>query len=102
MFKNYVKITFKLMLRNKLFTFIGLLAISMTLLFIIVVDSIVDYTFGPVKPETRLDRTLSVTMGRLEFESGGASMGPLFSPHFLIKNVKGLKTPEKNISKLSL
>jgi len=97
MLKNYIKIAIKVMLRNKLFTFISLFGICFTLLFLILITAAVDYSFGPVSPETNLDRTLSVTMGMLETESGSNSMGPLFSPWFFRKYVKTLTTPEKNI-----
>ena len=95
MLKNYIKIAIKVMLRNKLFTFISLFGICFTLLFLILITAAVDYSFGPVSPETNLDRTLSVTMGMLETESGSNSMGPLFSPWFFRKYVKTLTTPEK-------
>lgn len=95
MLKNYFKIAFKVMMRNKLFTFISLFGISFTLLFIVVVTAFIDHTLGPVEPETQLRRTLSVTMGLLESESGGTTLGPLFSPYFFKKYVKTLETPQK-------
>jgi len=95
MLKNYIKIAFKVMLRNKLFTFISLFGICFTLLFLILLSSVIDYGFGPVKPETKLARTLSITMGSLSTESGGNTMGPLFSPWFFRKYVKPMTTPEK-------
>jgi len=94
MFKNYIKIALKVMMRNKLFTFISLFGISFTLFFLVVVTSLVDHSLGPVKPETRLKRTLSVTMGMLEYKDGGTMMGPLFSPYFLNKYVKSLESPQ--------
>ncbi len=95
MFKNYIKIAFKVMLRHKLFTFISLFGISFTLLIIVLFTSALDHTFGPHYPEKKLGRTLSVTMGMLRSKSGGTSSGPLFSPYFLNKYVKSLKTPEQ-------
>lgn len=93
MLKNYFKIAFKVMLRHKLFTFISLFGISFTLLFLVLITSFLDYGFGPVTPEKKLDRTLSVTMGTLWYKTGGISAGPLFSPYFLNRYVKSLETP---------
>ncbi|MCK5331747.1 MAG: ABC transporter permease, partial [Candidatus Marinimicrobia bacterium] len=94
MLKNYFKTAFKVLWRHKLFTFISLFGISFTLLILIVIASFVDHTFGPVTPEKKLDRTLSVTMSILKSKSGGMAAGPLFSPYFLKRYVKSLKTPE--------
>ena len=94
MLKNYFKTAFKVLWRHKLFTFISLFGISFTLLILIVITSFVDHTFGPVTPEKKLDRTLSVTMSILKSKSGGMAAGPLFSPYFLKRYVKSLITPE--------
>ncbi len=95
MLKNYFKIAFKVMMRNKLFTFISLFGICFTLLFLVLITSVLDHTFGPHYPEKKLGRTLSVTMGLVKSKKGGISSGPLFSPYFFKKYVKTLKTPEK-------
>jgi len=94
MLKNYIKTALKVLQRHKLFTFISLFGISFTLLILIIVTSFIEHTLGPVSPEKKLDRTLSVTMGRLKTESGGIWNGPIFSPWFFQKYVKTLKTPE--------
>ncbi|MBC8374718.1 MAG: ABC transporter permease [FCB group bacterium] len=94
MFKNYLKIALKVLRRHKLFTFISLFGISFTLLVLIVVTSFIEHTLGPVTPETRLDRTLSVTMGRLKTEKGGTWNGPIFSPWFFQTYVKSMQTPQ--------
>ena len=94
MLKNYFKTALKVLQRHKLFTFISLFGISFTLLILIVVTSFIEHTFGPVAPEKKLDRTLSVTMGCLKTESGGTWNGPIFSPWFFEKYVKTLKTPK--------
>ena len=94
MFLNYLKIALKVMTRHKLFTFISLFGISFTLLILVLITSVLDHTFGPYYPEKKLDRTLSVTMGKLISESNGTSSGPMFSPWFFNKYVKSMKTPE--------
>jgi len=95
MLKNYFKIALKVLLRHKLFTFISLFGISFTLLILILITSLIDHTFGPEPPETKLDRTLSVTMARLETINYGTASGPMMSYYFFNKYVKSLKTPEK-------
>ena len=94
MLKNYFKTALKVLQRHKLFTFISLFGISFTLLILIIITSFIEHTLGPVSPEKKLDRTLSVTMARLKKESGGITNGPLLSPWFFQKYVKPLKTPE--------
>ena len=60
MLKNYIKIAYKVFLRRKFFTLISLFAISFTLIVLMVAVAIFDHIFGPLKPETKLDRTLGV------------------------------------------
>lgn len=93
MLVNYIKITLKILLRHKLFTFINLFGISFTLLFLVCVSSLVDHTLGQMPPETRLNRTLVVATGRLTTTDGMNVTGPLFSPYFMNEYVKLLKTP---------
>lgn len=60
MLKNYLKVAFKVLLRRKFFTFISLFATSFTLVVLMIVTAFLDHTFGPLAPETRLDRTLGI------------------------------------------
>jgi putative ABC transport system permease protein len=60
MLRNYLKIAFKVLLRRKFFTFVSLFAISFTLVVLMVVVALLDSTFGPQAPETRLDRTIGI------------------------------------------
>jgi putative ABC transport system permease protein len=60
MLKNYIKIAYKVFLRRKFFTFISLFAISFTLIVLMVAVAFFDHIFGPLPPETKLDRTLGV------------------------------------------
>ncbi|UCE66679.1 MAG: ABC transporter permease [Candidatus Zixiibacteriota bacterium] len=94
MLKNYVKIAIKVLLRHKLFTFISLFGISFTLLILVVITSLIDHSFGTMAPEKKLDRTLSVTMAKLESTKGGLWTGPMLSYWFHNKYVKSLQTPE--------
>ncbi len=95
MLKNYLKTALKVLWRHKLFTFISLFGISFTLLILVVAASFVDHAFGPVSPEKKLDRTLSVTTAVFKSKSGGTANGPVLSYYFLNKYVKSLQTPEK-------
>ena len=79
MIRNYVKIAIKVLLRHKLFTFISLFGISFTLLILVVITSLIDHSFGTMPPEKKLDRTLSVTMAKLESTKGGLWTGPMLS-----------------------
>jgi len=95
MFKNYIKIAIKVLLRHKLFTFISLFGISFTLLILIIVTSLADHTFGKMKPETRLDRTLSATFFKITHtENHHVSAGPIMSYYFFNRYAKSLETPE--------
>ncbi len=57
---NYLKIAVKVLMRRKFFTFISLFAISFTLVILMIGVSLLDSTFGPGVPETRIDRTLGI------------------------------------------
>ena len=95
MFKNYLKIAWKVLLRHKLFTFISLFGISFTLLILVVITSFIDHTVGRETPETRQNRILSVTYFRLTTPKGGNLVGPLVSYYFLDKYVRSLEIPER-------
>jgi putative ABC transport system permease protein len=62
MFKHYVVLATKVLLRRKFFTFISLFAISFTLLVLTIATAMLDHAFGPAAPETRQDRTLAVQL----------------------------------------
>jgi putative ABC transport system permease protein len=56
MLKNYLKITWKELMRNKLFTFISLFGISFTLIILIVAASFFDYFTKSNYPAKKLNR----------------------------------------------
>jgi len=85
MFKNYIKIAWKVLLRHKLFTFISLFGISFTLLILVVITSFVDHTIGSEAPESKQSRILSITYFRLSTPDGGSWNGPVVSYYFLDK-----------------
>ena len=66
MLKNYIKIAYKVFLRRKFFTFISLFAISFTLIVLMVTAAILDHVFGPMAPETKVDRMLGIYQMRFD------------------------------------
>jgi putative ABC transport system permease protein len=60
-----IKLALKVLNRRKVFTAISLIGIALTLLVLVVATALLDNTFAPGAPETRLDRTLMVnTIGQ--------------------------------------
>ena len=76
MWKNYIKIAFKVFLRRKFFTFISLFAITFTLTVLIIVSAMFDQLLGPNPPETNQKLTLSVLIMELTGQRGHVVGGP--------------------------
>ena len=93
MFKNYLKVAFKVFLRRKFFTFISLFAISFTLLVLMVAVALLDHVIGPLSPEGKLNRTLGVYSLSLRGDNG-ASTG-LVGYGFLDRYARNLPGVEK-------
>jgi putative ABC transport system permease protein len=94
MLLSYLKIAWKVLLRRKFFTAISLFGISFTLMILLVVYALFDYTVGPHRPELHTDRLLFVTRMKMLYRDGGLSNGNV-GYAFLDKHVRSLKTPEK-------
>ncbi|OWP62527.1 hypothetical protein CDA63_13540 [Hymenobacter amundsenii] len=94
MFLSYLKIAWKVLLRRKFFTFISLFGISFTLMMLLVMYAMVDYSVGPQMPELRTDRLLFITRMQLFYRDGGQSNSGL-GYAFLDKYARTLRTPEK-------
>lgn len=95
MLTNYLKITLAIMQRRKMFTFITLFGISMTLSILIVLTAFYEHVFAATYPEVNRDRCLYATL--LEEENtkdGGMRRGP-FSLFYINTYIKSLKTAEK-------
>ncbi len=60
MLRNYLITAFKVFLRRKFFTFVSLFGIAVTLLVLLVATALLDHLYGPMPPESRLDRILGV------------------------------------------
>ena len=93
MLKNYIKIAYKVFMRRKFFTFISLFAISFTLIVLMVATSLFDHAFGPIAPETRLDRTLGVY--NMEMSGDQGSRNGLVGYGFLDRYCRDLPNVER-------
>lgn len=60
MLANYLKITWKVLLRRKFFTFISLFGIALTLTVVSVATALLDGELAPRPPEVHAERTLGV------------------------------------------
>jgi putative ABC transport system permease protein len=91
---NYLKITLKVLGRNKFFTFVSLFGIVFTLLVLLVLTAFLDHLLAPHYPDVNRDRCLYV--GFLDQsntqESSHRSGPPSF--HFLEKYVLNMETPQ--------
>ncbi|MCJ8270663.1 MAG: ABC transporter permease [Psychrosphaera sp.] len=95
MLKNYLITAYKVLLRRKFFTFIGLFGISLTLAGLLVISTIVDNYLSPRGPEKNNDHFLSIN--RLGMESANQDSQSSGAPgyKFLQDNVSRLKVPQK-------
>jgi len=94
MLLSYLKIAWKVLLRRKFFTAISLFGISFTLMILLVVYAMFDYTVGPHRPELHVDRLLYVSRMQLLYRDGGQSNNAV-GYGFLAQHIRTLKTPEK-------
>lgn len=58
MLTHYLRLSLKVLLRRRFFTFISIVGISLTLLVLMVATAIMDDSWAPMPPETRQARTL--------------------------------------------
>jgi putative ABC transport system permease protein len=65
MFRNYVKIAWKVMLRRKFFTLVSLFTIGFTLMVLMTIAAILDHYFQPAATEIHSNRTLHFTFVKL-------------------------------------
>jgi putative ABC transport system permease protein len=88
MLANYIKIAFKVFLRRKFFTFIGLFGISFTLVVLMVATAALDNVFAPLPPEVNQDRSLYITRARMFGDQAGWGSAAGFQ--LLDKNARNL------------
>lgn len=96
MFRNYLKVAFKVLLRRKFFTFISLFAIGFTLIVLMIIASLLDHTLGPFPPETKLDRTLGIFFA----QATGPNMVTYAQPGYGLLNTQARSLP--HVEKVSL
>jgi len=95
MFKNYFKIAWKVLLRRKVFSFISLFGIAITLATLLILSTMVDNYLYPHGPEKTNQNFLSISKLVLVSENrrGTNNSDPGFK--FIKDNVQRLKSPEK-------
>jgi putative ABC transport system permease protein len=65
MFKNYLKLAWKVLLRRKFFTFISLFGISFTLVVLMLATAMLDHVVAQYPPETKQNRTVGIYYAQL-------------------------------------
>jgi putative ABC transport system permease protein len=92
MLKNYIKLTFKIMLRKKYYTALTLLGISLTIMVITVFASFIDQIVSANPPEVNRDRTL--ILDKVSVYKDGKKTDAAPSISFLQKNIPQLQSTE--------
>ena len=92
MLKNYLKLAYKVLLRQKFFTFVSLFGISITLTILFVVAAMTDTALSPGGRGSKLDRSLFID--RIELIGKDMHMSSLPSYYLLDRYVRTLKTPQ--------
>jgi putative ABC transport system permease protein len=75
MFRHYLLLSAKVLLRRRFFTFISIFGISFTLLVLMVVAALLDHNFAPGVPETRQDRIVASVAASFYSDQGGICCG---------------------------
>jgi len=90
---SYLNIAWKVLLRRKFFTAISLFGISFTLMILLVVYALFDFTLGAQMPEKRTDRLLFTNSMYIWGPRTENQSHPSYS--FLEHHIRPLRTPEK-------
>lgn len=94
MFVNYIKIAWKVLGRNRFFTFVSLFGISLTIGILLVLATLFEQITGTHYPENPDGHTLLVS--RINLNDGRGSNfvgGPSY--HYIQKYVKSLQSPKR-------
>ncbi|MEM7373032.1 MAG: ABC transporter permease [Bacteroidota bacterium] len=94
MLENYFKITWKVLGRNKFFTFVSLFGITFTIGILLVLTTFYDNMLGPGYPEVNRSRTLLLNMVSLHTEDYSSNKMNPVGLHFIEKYIKHLQSPE--------
>ncbi len=92
MWKNYLKIASKVLLRRKFFTFVSLFGVSFTLLVLMVSAALIVHMAYPAKPGSKLDRSMFVQFIQLKWGDNEIYSRPSY--YFLNRYVRTMKQPE--------
>lgn len=95
MLKNYLKLAWKVLGRNKFFTFVSLFGISITLAILMVLTTFWDHVINPQSPEVNRDRCTFVRRVEMSTEDRNSMSISAGSFYFMDRYVKKLKTPER-------
>lgn len=95
MLKNYLITAYKVLLRRKFFTFIGLFGISLTLAVLLVISTVIDNYLYPQGPEKTNDHFLTIHRLVMESEDKNSVSGSGIGYLFYTTNIQRLKIPQK-------
>lgn len=96
MFKNYIKIAWKVLLRKKLYSVIMLTGITLTIFITVIAVCILQQIKGPLPPESNFNRVLLLNILNIsEFNDGRRSNNFCDPPsyYFVKKYLKTMRTP---------
>lgn len=94
MLRNYIKIAWKVLGRNKFFTFVSLFGISFTLAVLIIIIAFLNQILGSSYPETNSNKCLYINRVIMDHTNGNNMMSSHSSFHLLKDYIEKLKTPE--------
>lgn len=94
MIRNYIKITWKVLGRNKFFSFVSLFGISFTIGILLVITTFIENVASPYYPEFNREKSLYLFQITTVKEEGDARSTNLASYYFIDKYLRKLKTPE--------
>lgn len=95
MLLNYLKITLKVLNRNKFFSFVSLFGIVFTLVILLVATAFLDHLIAPHYPDVNRDRSLYVSTVRCNDSESGAQRSGFASFRFLQDYVLKMQTPQQ-------
>jgi putative ABC transport system permease protein len=98
MIKNYLKLTFKLLKRKKIFSAITILGMTVPLMFLMIIISSISHFTTHDAPESKFDRVILLDKLKYSIErpnsmSGNMESNPTY--HFVRNYIKPMKSPEK-------
>ena len=95
MFKNYILTAWKVLLRRKVFTFISLFGISITLAILLILSTALDNFLYPSGPEKTNQNFLSINRLTVISKDEQRNWSSRPGYQFLADNVRRLQAPEK-------